>query len=223
MKISTRISIFIVIAACLAGCKGEPEPQAPQKLYPIREGKSYGYINSEGEKTISPQYAYTVEFNEGLGGVNIGGSGYHKDMPENGKWGFVDNQNRIIINPKYDSPPVYAAPFELNQLSLALHEAYIFSEGLAAVCVGKEWMYINQKDSVIISSLEIQSARRFSEGLAAVYINGKWGYIDRNGNIAIKPQFLFPADFHQGHASDFRIPWLSMVDSSPHLPPHQPR
>ncbi|MBX7241245.1 MAG: WG repeat-containing protein [Bacteroidia bacterium] len=200
MKIKWLIPVVLFLSAILTGCGGETVSPVPEKFYPIREGKSYGYINAEGDKVISPQYAYTVTFNEGLGGVNIGGSGYHKDMPENGKWGFINKENRIVINPKYDSPPVYAAPFELNALSLALHEAYLFSEGLAAVCVGKEWMYINHKDSVVISGLEIKSARRFSEGLAAVYIGGKWGYIDRNGIIAIKPQFLFPANFHQGHA-----------------------
>lgn len=197
-----RVNNIGILSICLFiwSCGESPKPVVTERLYPIREGINYGYINPEGDKIITPQYAYTLVFSEELGGVNIGGSGYHKDMPENGKWGFINRENQIVINPKYDSPPVYATPFDIPELSLALHEAYIFSEGLAAVCVGKEWIYINRGDSVIISGLSIRSARRFSEGLAAVYINGKWGYIDRNGNIAIPPQFLFPANFHQGHA-----------------------
>lgn len=169
-------------------------------LLPIREGGVWGYIDTDGNKIIPPQYAYTQPFAEGLGGVNIGGKGFEKDMPENGKWGFIDANNRIKINPKFYPPPVYAAPYDWKELALALHEAYIFSEGLALVRTKSEWVYIDTTGNVKISNFGIQSGRRFSEGLAAVCIDGKWGYLDRNGNIAIKPQFLFPANFKEGFA-----------------------
>lgn len=197
----------VMVSMGLWGCEETATQVAPEHFYPLKEGNVYGYINKEGDKVIPPHYAYAIEFSEGLAGVNVGGKGRGRDMPENGKWGFIDTKNQIVINPKYYSPPIYAAPYDLQGLSMVSHEAYVFSEGLAAVRLLKEWAYINTRDSIVISGLNIQSARRFSEGLAAVYIDGKWGYIDRNGIIAIKPQFLFPANFHQGHAYVMDADW----------------
>jgi hypothetical protein len=189
--------LLLLLLGCEGGKKSETQPSG---IYPVKEGNAYGYIDATGKRVIPSSYSYAMAFSEGLGAVNVGGSGYHRDMPENGKWGFIDIHNRLVINPKYFSPPVYAAPFNIEELSLASHDAYVFSEGLAPVInENNEWQYINARDSVIISGLDIRSARRFSEGLAAVYIHGKWGYIDIYGNMAIPPQYLFPADFKEGH------------------------
>lgn len=192
---------LIPILSLLFACGGKPQVEEHPIYYSVRDHNLYGCINLDEDWTIPPQYAYIAPFSEGMGAINIGGATQGRDMPANGKWGFIDSKNNIVINPKYISPPVRKAqPYDLHQLSLASFEGYVFSEGLAAVYNGKEWFYINQKDSVVISGLGIQSPRCFSEGLAAVYINNKWGYIDKNGNIAIAPRFLFPANFHEGHA-----------------------
>lgn len=198
-----RMKYILLVAYCLLfiACGEKAQVVEHPILYAVKERTLYGCINGAGDWVIPPHYSYIARFSEGMGAINIGGSAQGRDLPANGKWGFINDKNTIIINPKYLSPPVrHAQVYDLHQLSLASFEGYVFSEGLAAVYNGKEWIYINQRDSVVISGLDIQSPRNFSEGLAAVYINRKWGYIDRNGNIAIAPRFLFPANFHEGHA-----------------------
>lgn len=199
MKKLPQIGLGIYCLLLLAACR-HPLPVFEDSLLPVWENGKWGYIDNQGNKVIQPQFAYAMPFSEGLGGVNYGGSGYEKDMPENGKWGFVNRRNEIVINPRYFPPPVYAAPYDWEEVALAAHEAYIFSEGLALVRTKDDWEYIDTLGRTQISLLSIKSGRRFSEGLAAVYIGDKWGYIDKNGNIAIKPQFLFPANFEDGFA-----------------------
>jgi|GEM_PF-2737913 len=185
---------MLLIAAC------DPPSEFDSHLYVIWENGYYGYINPDGEKVVPCQFDYTVEFREELGAVNVGGHANYRDMPEDGKWGFINRESEFVINPKYLSPVCKAAPFDLHELSLVMHEGYIFSEGLAPVRIKEEWVYITSNDSVAISGLNIQSARRFSEGLAAVYINNKWGYINPDGRVVIEPQFLFPVNFDEGFA-----------------------
>ena len=168
----------------------------------IRAGRGFGYINREGEVIIGATYAYAMPFSEGMGAVNVGGTvGKPGHLPQNGKWGFIDQNGRFIINPKYYSPPEVGAPYDPQLLAQAQHEAYIFSEGLAAVRVeDQHWIYINQQDTVVIDRSDIQIPRKFREGLANVYDGRRWGYIDTTGKYVIPPRFLYPANFRNGRA-----------------------
>lgn len=67
-------------------------------------------------------------------------------------------------------------------------EAPFFSEGLAAVKIGRKWGYVNGRHTLVIKP-RFTLASSFSEGLAAVKHGGKWGYIDKNGAWAIKRRF----------------------------------
>ncbi|MFN0202762.1 MAG: WG repeat-containing protein, partial [Bacteroidia bacterium] len=174
---SLLLGVLIAFSSC-----GSDGRTTPARLLAVKQAGMYGYINEKGVGVIKPNFVYAIDFAEGLGAVNIGGSAIGRDMPRNGKWGFINEKQQIIINPKYYSPAIYAPIYNPELLSYVLHEAYQFSEGLAAVRTEYEWIYINQKDSVVIGNLKIQAARKFSEGLAAIMINGRWGYIDKLGN-----------------------------------------
>jgi hypothetical protein len=119
-------------------------------------------------------------------------------MPVDGKWGFVDQQGRYLINPQFYSPPVEGAAYDLHSLALASHEAYVFSEGLALVRTKSEWVYVDTLGRPVIRKPEIRSARRFSEGLANVYVDGKWGYMNQAGEMVIPARFLYPVNFRDG-------------------------
>jgi len=185
----------------LGSCNRGAEYQASRcegRLLPLRNPSGlYGYMDREKTLIVPYQFAYARPFDPetGLGGVNIGGTPRGAAIPQDGKWGFVNAQNQLAINPKYYSPPNGASPFDPASLALIMHEGYIFSEGLAAVRTEDEWIYIDPRDSVVIRNPKIRSARRFSCGLANVYINGRWGYIDRRGETVINPQYRFPANF----------------------------
>ncbi len=92
------------------------------------------------------------------------------------KYGFIDTTGKIKITPQYN-------------------DAGRFSDGLAAVKLGKHWGYINDKGAVVIP-LQYQSAKDFSDGLAAVRWGKLWGYVDRSGNCCILPRFNEANKFH---------------------------
>jgi len=212
--------LYIAFAASLLfSCTTQID--SPYELrWPAQNGTGgqYGYIDASGKIAIPQQFDYVVEFSEGIGGVNIGGTRVGNQYPDNGKWGFVDAYGQYLINPIYDSPPTHAKPYNWEDLSLVLHEGYIFSEGLAPVYnrQDKKWTYIGYDTGKqqyvdwiteakmldtagnIIRTYPLRSARRFKEGLAAVYLNDAWGYINNKGEIVISPQFIYPVEFHQG-------------------------
>jgi hypothetical protein len=193
---------LLIVWLLLGGCEFASAPSVPREpqLRVIWQGDRYGYMYANGETAISPQFDYAMPFGEDLAGVNVGGHPRNGHLPLDGKWGFVNPQGQFIINPKYYSPPEAGAPFDPDEFARIQHEAYIFSEGLAAVRTESEWLYINQRDEVVIRDPRIESPRCFREGLANVYLNRRWGYIDKTGAFVIEPQFLYPANFIDGQA-----------------------
>ncbi len=204
--------------ALLAGLMASCGERNPDHNYSVVWGGGYGYIDESGTPVVRKDFAYAAEFSEGLGGVNIGAPGGDRNWPLEGKWGFVDLNNFLVINPKYDSPPTnHYAPYSLNELSLYLHDGYVFSHGLAPVykrdnlkSKSGRWIFINRAGEVVIrfvpkeddagDGYPILSARRFSEGLAAVYANGSWGYIDTTGKLVIPLKYRLADNFRDGYA-----------------------
>lgn len=81
---------------------------------------------------------------------------------EDGKWGFINAKGQQVIRPRFDA-------------------AERFSEGLAAVMVGKEWFYINTQGKKVIPP-RYDKAGAFREGYAlARLISGYWEIIDIKG------------------------------------------
>lgn len=111
----------------------------------------------------------------------------------NGKWGFKDDKNIIIVQPKYNS-------------------SHQFREGLAAVSIGGSYdeefdMVLGSKYGFIdntgkeVIALKYESINDgFYEGLAAVKLNGKWGYINTAGNEVIPFQYSEAFIFMNGKA-----------------------
>lgn len=115
------------------------------------------------------------------------------------KWGFVNDQNKIMIPFEYD----FVNPFE-NGLAYAKNngkeffitkrnlkltgdydEARIFTFGLAPVSKNKKWGFIDENGKLVIPML-YDSVEYFTQnGLSAVMRNGKSGFIDRNGREII--------------------------------------
>ncbi len=206
-----RLFILILLLIILQGCSSNTNIPPTEEVYLVMWNESsYGYMDASGSQIISPQYTYAMPFSEGLAGVNVGGSFRKRNMPTDGKWGFIDIEGNFIINPIFYSPPVSGAFYDPDSIALAAHEAYIFSEGLAAAVVAgkgatkREWVYVNKKGEEVFRNSDIRSARRFRQGLANVYVyrrgRGRWGYINAYGEMIIEPQFLLPADFRQGFA-----------------------
>ena len=117
------------------------------------------------------------------------------DKPLNrfGKWGFKDQNGKVIVAPKYNS----------------FHQ---FREGLAAISIGGSYdeefdMVLGSKYGFIdntgkeVIALKYESINGgFYEGLAAVKLDGKWGYIDKAGKVIIHFQYSEAFIFINGKA-----------------------
>jgi WG containing repeat len=107
---------------------------------------------------------------------------------QNGKLGYIDRTGKIVVPAKFDR----------------IDED--FSEGLAAISIGKKWGYIDPMGKIVIP-LKFDQTTSFHEGLAGVSIakNGsdEWGYIDKTGKIIIPVQFQNHGSFKNGLAYIF--------------------
>jgi len=116
---------------------------------------------------------------------------------QNGKWGFRNGSGPFVIAPRFD---------------WVSH----FSEGLAAVMVGKKYGFIDETGALVIKT-RYTEAGDFSEGLARVRVGGatvyptgaslvnrkdnNWQYIDKLGNTVFKIRTDEVGDFSEGLAS----------------------
>jgi len=116
---------------------------------------------------------------------------------QNGKWGFRNASGTFVIAPQFD---------------WVSH----FSEGLAAVMVGKKYGFIDETGALVIRP-SYTEAGDFSEGLARVRVGGatvyptgaslvnrkdnNWQYIDKLGNTVFKIRTDEVGDFSEGLAS----------------------
>ena len=87
--------------------------------------------------------------------------------------------------------------------STVFDDAADFSEGLAAVLIGKTWGYADQNLSVLIAP-RFQTASAFSEGLAAVLGVDGFSYIDGAGSVIIAGPLESADEFHEGVAVVYR-------------------
>lgn len=134
-------------------------------------------LTYDGLKKINNEYLYTLDgtwegakdFSEGLAAVK-----------KDGKWGFIDTEGTVVIQPIY-------------------HAANSFSEGLAAVQMNGRWGYVDTKGNVVIP-FTLSSTYAFSEGLA-VYGSGiYYGYIDKTGKAVTGAVYSEATAFHNGIA-----------------------
>jgi len=87
----TRVSLTAVIflsVALLFGTEGIRKTASP-RLYPIRVGNSYGYIDSQRLTRIEPHFDYAWGFREGIAKVEI-----------EGKLGFIGPDGKFLITPR---------------------------------------------------------------------------------------------------------------------------
>lgn len=132
------------------------------------------FIDKSGA-ILTQGYEAAKDFSEGLAPVM-----------EAEKWGFIDKQGRMVIEPKFDG----AEPF---------------SDGMARVKMGDAWGYIDRTGALVIG-FQYEHAEDFVDGLAPV---GRWDdegedgefyYIDKRGTQAIPEKFAQASHFFKGLA-----------------------
>ncbi len=133
------------------------------------------------------------------------------------KWGYIDKEGKILINPQFNYATVFTGGLALVQsseskfgfideegkykINATYKSALPFSEGLACVVPenGKP-QFINDKGDVKFTATTGEICGSFTEGLARVKVGDKWGYLDMDGNMKINPQFDNANIFSEGLA-----------------------
>lgn len=103
----------------------------------------------------------------------------------NGKYGCIDKEGKIAIEPKFD-------------------DIQCSEDELIPIEINEKWGFVNQSGEIILEPQFYLSptgySKYFSEGLAVVCMNRKCGYIDSSGNYVIEPKFDYAENFSDGLA-----------------------
>jgi hypothetical protein len=83
----------------------------------------------------------------------------------NGKLGFVDRQERVVVQPEYE-------------------EARNFEKGLAAVCSKGKWGFVDKNGKMVIRLNKATVTTGFRKGHAIIEENEKYRFIDKHGVIS---------------------------------------
>jgi hypothetical protein len=160
----------------------------------------FGFISEDGKFAINAQYKEATVFSEGIAWVVIensaptaidktgeiiftlqeaeearvfkNGLAAFSVINEEGeeKWGFVNKEGRVVINPQFSS-------------------VSNFSDGKCSVRNSEgKWGFID-KDGKIIIGYQFDEAGAFKDGKCIVTSAKKKGIIDKNGKYIINPQF----------------------------------
>ena len=135
----------------------------------VSENAAPSAINNKGEIKMTLTDAKKVSiFKEGLAAFCINDS-------TGIKWGFVNKEGKISINPQF-------------------YNARNFSQEMCAVQNGEgKWGFIDKEGKIIIN-YQFDSAKEFSQGKAIVAVENKTGLIDKNGKYIINPQYSYMID-----------------------------
>lgn len=137
---------------------------------------------------------------------------------KNNKFGYIDIEGNILLEPVYDSVPTYTdGVFTIEQderigyadadgsifLPPQYKHAGIFSHGLAPVASGEYWGFIDRSGEFVIQPQFICEPEAFSENFAFCRSNNRdSGIIDREGNWKATnfSSYTNPFQFYDGYA-----------------------
>ena len=173
-------------------------------LLKYEKEKKLGFIDTNGNVVIKPQFDDVSEFSEGLAAVKL-----------KNKWGFINKSGELVIECKYEEVNDFKeglAPIKLSDqwgfidktgktvIKAQYHHASCFSDGLACVTEkSKTNGYIDKKGNLVIDC-KYGLGMPFKEGLAQVRGNGKGGIVDKNGKTIVKLEYDRIEPFSEGLA-----------------------
>jgi len=141
------------------------------QYYAYKKGGLYGIKDLAGNIVKQPFMSDFFGYSEGLAAVKI-----------QGKWGFMDENFKIVITPKYTEKLIYA-----------------FHNGYARFKQNGKVGLIDKTGNVILNA-QYAELYEYSDGLLAFFEGGKWGYINLNGEVVIPAQYFSAENFTNGMA-----------------------
>lgn len=163
------------------------------------ENAKWGFIDTDGKYLINPTYKSATIFSEEIAwvvlengapnAINKSGeikftlkeaenvrifknelAAFSKSDSINEKWGFVNNEGKIKINPQF----IEVSNFNENKCAIKNKD--------------NKWGFID-KDGKIIINCQFDDAQDFENNTAVVYLKDKAGVIDEKGKYIINPQY----------------------------------
>lgn len=153
----------------------------------------WGFVNTEGNVVIRPQFTATRNFSGGLCAV----------LDEEGKWGYIDKEGKIVIPHQFDDAGNFVdgmAVVEFDGKSGSIDEdgKYIINPQFENMIVDGDIYLIEQNDKwgwadrdgkIIINPQFDETLLFLGNELAPVKMGDDVGYVDKEGKIKINPQF----------------------------------
>lgn len=139
----------------------------------VRQGTSFGLIDSEGENLLPLQYQGIWNYNNKLILVKRENkySFVEKKLLNGSLMGFADLGN-------YDDPD----DIEYDDV------IFTHTDDYGIVRLGDRFGYIDDEGNEVIP-LIYEGATIFEEGYASVQFDGKWGIIDKDGNVTVRFEY----------------------------------
>lgn len=125
----------------------------------------FAYINREGDEIIPSFSQIGIALELGKDGCSEGLIRFFRE----GKWGYIDKANQIVI------PFIY-------------EDGTRFGNNLAGVKLKDKFGFIDRNNNVRIPFV-YEDVLPFSDGIARVKKNNKWGFIDTVGNTVVPFEF----------------------------------
>lgn len=127
---------------------------------------SYFFIDMEGNKLGSNEWASARAFSEGLAPVAV------KGADGSLVWGYIDQTGNLAIAPQWQS-------------------AFAFQNGIAAVKSGELTGFIDKTGKQIIPCQYVNAGSFSEDGFATISVDDQWGIIDAEGNTVVEPCFKY--------------------------------
>lgn len=129
-------------------------PPLEGKLWLVRKGTRWGFIDTDGHFVIAPTLDDALPFSEGVARVQSGD-----------RWGFIKPDGSYLGG----IAPSYEAAGDMHNRR-------------AAVQVGGRWGFIDDTGEIVVQPT-YEAVGPFLGALAPVVRDGKLGYIDRSGKV----------------------------------------
>jgi len=166
---------FLLISAGWAAGQGTGD-----YLFPIRDGKKFGFINRAGTVVVSPQFDAVGDVHEGRVPVYVGQY-----------VGYIDLAGKMVIEAKYE-------------------DARDFKDGRAVVRIDKQYSLIDPSGKLVGNIpyrvlgefhqglLRVQASGQVDA--AGKKLPTRYGFVDRQGKLVIEPTFVTAGEFPEDPA-----------------------
>jgi len=201
-----RNALFLFAAICVTA-------QTSTDRYPVVKDGKVGFIDSQGNEVIAPQFSSAgdmAHFDDGLAPVaSADGAGYidtsgHFVIGPISEWGqprpFHEGIAVVLVwgkNGAQNTPALIDRTGHIVYSGVGTSELAYFAEGLSPFGDAKGWGFADKSFRWVIPP-KYQWVERFADGLAPVQARGKWGYIDKAGNEIVRPKYDWVCSFSDG-------------------------